>query len=201
MHNLYINYGSESVDAAMSMANFLKGEKYLNKSTNKQLDLIEESIIHHARGKLRKWESGVNIEDIKTLDEALTAIKTFLETDNNQDTINAYFNQYIHAIVYTLGKIRKQDCQIEWTIEKENNPIEEDIVFEERNDGQIKSIITKRNIDSYILVKKLIDAYRKKYVETAKETSNNVETYVKTYSARPSVMSFGYQYTKKYPKK
>lgn len=218
MHNLYINYGSESTDAAMSMAGHLKSEKYLGKTPDKQLDLIEESIIRHGKGKLRKWQSNVDVEDsdalkewqsnvdienINTLEETLATIKTFLDlrTNNNKDTINAYFNQYIHAIVYTLGKIRGQISQIKWDPEKDYSPIDEDVVFEEK-DGELKNIITKKDIESYVLIKKILDAYKEKYINNENIIpSNNTKPYVKSYSAKPSVMSFGYQYTKKYPKK
>ena len=157
-----VNYGSESIDVTKYVAAHLKVNNYKNKTEEENLDILESSLREYSISKLEKWGIGIKGDCFKSLESVLEVIDKILYNEGRVS--DAYFNQYIHCILYILGEIRQQE-QIE-LLEIE---LDHDVaIFMENDKSTIKAIAINENTKKYKIPATIINTYREKYINKEK---------------------------------
>ena len=152
----------DAIDVTKYVADNLKANDYKNKTEEENINILEDCLYHYSLNKLNDWGIGVNGIRLNTLDTLMDVIDK-VTYNYKEEERNAFFNQYIHCILYILGEIRKQD-QIELLeIELDN-----DVAILEDNNSNIKAIAINENTKKYHVPTAIIEAYRNRYLNKEK---------------------------------
>lgn len=157
-----IDYGSASIDVTMKVANNFKLHKYIEHTEEEKIDLLESSLVDYSISKLNDWCININPDKFRHLQDVLDVMDKVMPNDTT--VTDSYFNQYVHCILYILGKIRQQE-QIE-LLEIE---LDHDVaIFIENDTSTIKAIAINENTKKYKIPATIINTYREKYFNKEK---------------------------------
>lgn len=145
-----ISYENESVTVTMECCKYLLENNFYENSIKDNLRLIEEFLTKFSLLRLIKWECDLgNVDAVELEDlELISHIVNFSIPTQAQK--EAYFNQYVHCIIYLLGVMNKQ-TQIEW--KKENLTEKVEIRY---NKNLIEEIVTNKQLPSYQIPSKIL---------------------------------------------
>ena len=100
--------------------------------------------------------------EINTLSGLLKVINNYISNNKEKEE---YFNQYSHCIIYLFGKINNQE-EIIW---KTTDSIEQTSLVSLSEDGRIKEIVTKKDLDACQIPGILLRIFKAEIFENTRE--------------------------------
>lgn len=153
----YIDFSNESIDVSIKCCFYLMEKNFHYNSLETNINLLEKVLINYSIIKLSEWN--VQIEDLMQLDN-LESVCSLLNSSIPDKNKQSFFIQYIHCILYVIGKFRGQVKQIIWISSDE---IDEEIKLEEI-DNNITTVITNQEIPFYQLPYKILEKFKNEYL-------------------------------------